>query len=258
MKRKHLLWLSLVTLWLCTSTWADDIRVVSSGGFAAAYKVLAPQFEAQTGHHLVVAWGPSMGETPHAIPQRLKRGEPMDVVIMVGDALEGLIQQGQVDREGHRTLALSKISMAVRAGTTPPDISTVEALRQTLLHASSVAYSDSASGEYLSKVLFPQLGVAEALRDKGHKIPAEPVGQVVARGEAEIGFQQTAELMPINGITLVGEIPASVQHVTPFAAGIVASSSVKPAAQALIDYLSSAKVASEIQKTGLTPSHSTP
>jgi molybdate transport system substrate-binding protein len=194
-----------------------------------------------------------MGDTANAIPQRLQRGEPIDVVIMVGDALEGLIQQGQVDAKGHRTLALSKISMAVRAGATPPDISSVAALKQALLQAKSVAYSDSASGEYLSKVLFPQLGLADALRDKGHKIPAEPVGQVVARGEAELGFQQTAELLPIAGITIVGEIPPAVQQVTPFAAGIVSRSSVKPAAQALIDYLSSEAVAARVRQTGLVP-----
>lgn len=258
MLQRRYLGVALLSLLGCLNAQADEIRVVSSGGFAAAYQQLAPRFEAQTGHHLQIAWGPSMGDTPNTIPQRLQRGEPIDVVIMAGDALETLVKRGQVDDPGHRPLALSKISMAVRAGTTPPDISTVDNLKQALLNAKSVAYSDSASGEYLSKVLFPKLGLSDALRDKAHKIPAEPVGKVVARGEAELGFQQTAELLPIPGITIVGEIPAAVQQVTPFSAGIVSNSAVKPAAQALIDFLSSAGVAATVRSTGLTPVVYTP
>ena len=232
---------------------ADEIHVASSGGFAAAYRALAPGFEARTGHTLLTVWGPSMGETSGAIPKRLERAEPIDVVIMVGDALDKLVSQGRVDDAGHRLLANSTIGVAVPAGAARPDVGSVEGLKQALLQARSIAYSDSASGEYLSKVLFPRLGIAEQIRGKSRMIPAEPVAQVVARGEADLGFQQVSELLPVQGIDFVGEIPAETQQLTPFSAGIVTGSKEHAAAQALIDYLASDEAAALIRKTGLTP-----
>jgi molybdate transport system substrate-binding protein len=232
---------------------ADEIHVASSGGFAAAYRALAPGFEARTGHTLVAVWGPSMGETSGAIPKRLERGEPIDVVIMVGDALDKLIQQGRVEDTGHRLLANSKIGVAVKAGSARPDVTTMNGLKQALLNARSIVYSDSASGEYLSKVLFPRLGVADQIRSKSRMIPAEPVAQVVARGDADLGFQQVSELLPVAGIDFVGELPDEAQQLTPFSAGVVAGTKLQGAAVQLIDYLSSAEAAPLIRKTGLTP-----
>lgn len=236
---------------------ADEIHVASSGGFAAAYRALAPGFEARTGHTLVAVWGPSMGETSGAIPKRLERGESIDVVIMVGDALDTLVSQGLVEDAGHRLLAISKIGVAVPAGAAKPDVSSVEGLKQALLNARSIAYSDSASGVYLSKVLFAHLGIADQIKSKSRMIPAEPVAQVVARGEADLGFQQVSELLPVQGIDFVGEIPAETQQLTPFSAGIVKSSKEHAAAQALIDYLSSEEALPLIRKTGLTPAPAT-
>jgi len=242
---------------LVSAALADEIHVASSGGFAAAYRALAPGFEARSGHKLLAVWGPSMGETSGAIPKRLERGEPIDVVIMVGDALDSLVSQGRVEEAGHRLLANSKIGVAVPAGAAKPDVSTVEGLKQALLNARSIAYSDSASGEYLSKVLFPRLGLADQIKGKSHMVPAEPVAQVVARGEADLGFQQVSELLPIQGIDFVGEIPAETQQLTPFSAGIVTGTKAHAAAQALIDYLSSEEAAPIVRKTGLTPALAT-
>jgi len=106
---------------------AAEIQVISSGGFAAAYRALAPDFEQQSGHKLITAWGPSMGKTPQAIPNRIDRGEPIDVVIMVGEALDQLVAKGLI-HDG-RTLALSRIGVAVKAGAAKPDLSTVAGLR---------------------------------------------------------------------------------------------------------------------------------
>jgi molybdate transport system substrate-binding protein len=230
---------------------AAEIQVVSSGGFAAAYRALAPGFEQQSGQKLITAWGPSMGKTPQAIPNRIDRGEPIDVVIMVGEALDQLVAKGLVN-DG-RTLALSRIGVAVKAGAAKPDVSTVAALRQALLAAKSIAYSDSASGVFLSTVLFPRLGIDAQIKDKCRMIPAEPVGQVVARGEAELGFQQVSELLPVSGIDFAGVLPDEAQQITPFSAGIVATSKQSEAARALIDYLSSAAAAAAIRSTGLDP-----
>jgi molybdate transport system substrate-binding protein len=226
---------------------------VSSGGFAAAYRVLAPEFERATGNTLVTNWGPSMGDTPDAVPARLRRGEAIDVVIMVGYALDDLIKQGKVVADSRVDLARSGIGMAVRAGAPKPDISSVNALRRTLLAAKSIAYSDSASGVYISTELFKRLGIADQVASKSRMIPATPVGAVVARGDAEIGFQQISELKPIAGIDLVGPLPAEVQKFTVFSAGIVVGTKEPEAARALITFLASPAAGAAIRESGMEP-----
>lgn len=232
---------------------ADEIRVVSSGGFAAAYKALAPEFELQTGHKLVTEWGPSMGNTPGAVPQRLARGENIDVVIMVGYALDKLAQEGKVLPDSRTQLARSGIGVAVRQGAAKPDVSTMDGLRRALLAAKSIAYSDSASGVYIQNEMFKRLGIADEVKGKARMIPAEPVGEVVARGEAEIGFQQLSELKPIKGIEIVGTLPAEVQLYTVFSAGIVAKSQEVEPARALIRFLAAPAAAPSIVASGMEP-----
>ena len=232
---------------------AEEVRVMISGGFQAAYRALGPEFEKWTGIKLVTITGPSMGATPEAIPNRIDRGEPVDVVIMVGDALDELVKRGKVDPESRVDLARSPIAMAVRAGERKPDISTVEALKRALLEAKSIAYSDSASGVYLETVLFPRLGIAEQLRGKARAIPAEPVGKVVARGDAQIGFQQLAELKPIPGIDIVGLLPEGAQKITMFSAGISTTSKEPRGAYALVKFLGTYHAGRYITETGLDP-----
>lgn len=232
---------------------ATELRVVSSGGFAAAYRALAPEFERQTGHRLVAEWGPSMGSTANAVPQRLARNEPIDVVIMVGYALEDLARQGKVVSDSRMGLARSLIGAAIRAGAPRPDISTVDALRQALLNAKSVAYSDSASGVYIEHEMFKRLGIAEQMVGKARMIPADPVGDVVARGDAELGFQQISELKPVHGINLLGQIPAEVQRETVFSAGIVAGTGHQEAARALVEFLASPFATEAISASGMEP-----
>jgi molybdate transport system substrate-binding protein len=229
------------------------VHVVSSGGFAAAYRTLAPDFEHSSGDTLVTGWGPSMGDTQDAVPARLKRGEKIDVLIMVGYALDDLIKQGKVIAGSRADLAQSGIGVVVKAGAPLPDISSVDALRRTLLNARSIAYSDSASGVYIQNEMFRRLGIEDQIKGKARMIPAEPVGAVVARGEAEIGFQQISELKPISGITLVGPLPAEVQKVTVFSAGIVVGSAEPDAAKALIHYLTSPAAAPAIRDSGMEP-----
>lgn len=232
---------------------AADIIVMSSGGFSAALRDLAPVYERMTGDKIVFVSGPSMGNTPQAIPARLGRGEPGDLVIMVGYALDDLIKQGKVVAQGRVDLAQSRIALAVRAGAPKPDISTPDALRRTLLAAKSIAYSDSASGVYISTEMFSKLGIADQIKGKSTMIPAEPVGQVVARGDAEIGFQQISELRPVAGIDIVGPLPAELQKITIFSGGIVTGAPHPEAAKALLTFLSSSAAAAIVAKTGLDP-----
>ena len=140
---------------------AAEVKVMFSGGFSAALQELGPEFERTTGNKIVLISGPSMGSTPQAIPNRIQRGEPVDVVIMVGYALDDLIKQGKVISGSRVDLAQSGVGVAVRAGTPKPDISSADALKRTLLRAKSIAYSDSASGAYVSTELYQRLGIAD-------------------------------------------------------------------------------------------------
>ena len=171
-----------------------------SGGLTAAYNALVPQFERSTGHKVLTAYGPSMGTTVNAIQVRLERGEPADVLIMVGYALGDLVKQGKVVADSRVDLVKSPIGVAVKSGAPKPDISSAQAIKSALLAAKTIAYSDSASGVYVSTEMFQKLGIAEQMKDKARKIPATPVGEIVARGDAEIGFQQISELRPVAGI----------------------------------------------------------
>ena len=199
---------------------AADVKVMISAGFFHVYSELGPAFEKATGHRLVTTRGPSLGDSPEAIPARLSRGEEADVAIMDGAGAEFLIQRNLVRPDSRMPLAESFIGMVVRAGQPKPDISTVDALRKTLLAAKSIAYSDSSSGTYLSTVGFKKLGVAEQVAGKSRKVrgppTGEPVAAVVARGEAEIGFQQVAELINVPGADFVGTVPAEIQPPTFF------------------------------------------
>ncbi|WCM22340.1 substrate-binding domain-containing protein [Paraburkholderia bryophila] len=230
---------------------AAELRVMSSGGFTAAYKLLGPKFTASTGNTLDTILGPSMGKSPEAIPNRLARGEPADVVIMVGYALDDLIKQGKVIPGSRVELADSRIGMVVRNGAPKPDISSVDALKATLLHARSIAYSDSASGVYIERELFKRLGMEDQLKVKAKMVPKIPVASVVANGDYEVGFQQVSELLPVQGATFVGKIPESVQSVTRYAAGIPVGAQHPEQAKALLDYLASPAAQPEVRSTGL-------
>ncbi|TCK39304.1 molybdate transport system substrate-binding protein [Paraburkholderia sp. BL8N3] len=233
------------------SVHADELHVMSSGGFTAAYKLLGPGYAASTGNTLDTALGPSMGKSPEAIPNRLARGEPADAVIMVGYALDDLIKEGKVIPGSRVELADSRIGMVVRDGAPKPDIGSAEALKETLLHARSIAYSDSASGVYIERELFRRLGIEDQVKSKAKMIPKIPVASVVASGDYEVGFQQVSELLPVKGATYVGKIPEELQSVTRFAAGVPAGAQHPKEAKALLDYLASPAVQREVTSTGL-------
>jgi molybdate transport system substrate-binding protein len=240
-------------LYLSGAASAAEVRVMISGGLTAAYKVLVPEFERATGHTVLTAYGPSMGTTQNAIPVRLERGEPADVLIMVGYALTDLAKQGKVIAESRVDLVKSPIGIAVKSGAPKPDISSADALKRALLAAKSVAYSDSASGVYVSTEMFAKLGIADEMKDKARKTPATPVGEIVARGDAEIGFQQISELLPVAGVDIVGPLPPELQKITVFSAGIATVSKEPDAGKALIKFLASPAASAAIVKSGMEP-----
>jgi molybdate transport system substrate-binding protein len=249
--------LGVATVLMVGATSAADVRVMISAGFYGVYSELGPAFERTSGHRLITTRGPSMGDSPEAIPTRLARGELADVVILDGGIAEELGNKGLVRADSKIQFARSLIGMVVRAGAVKPDIGSVEALRNTLLAAKSIAYSDSGSGTYLSTTLFPKLGIADQVVGKSRRVrgppSGEPVAAVVARGEAEIGFQQVAELIHVPGITFVGTIPTEVQPMVFFSGAVTSAATQPEAAAALIRFLSSADAAPVIMKAGLTP-----
>jgi molybdate transport system substrate-binding protein len=247
----------VVALLIPGSASADEVRVMISSGFYTVYAELSPAFERASGHRLITTRGPSMGDSPEAIPARLARGETADVVIMDGGSADELAQRGLLRAGSRIELARSQIGMVVRAGAAKPDISSVEAFRRTLLAATSIGYSDSASGSYLSTMLFAKLNVADQVLGKSRKVrgppSGEPVAALVARGEVEIGFQQVSELLHVPGVTFVGVIPAALQPGFSFAGAITTAARQTDAALALLRFLASPEAASTIVKAGLTP-----
>ena len=249
--------LGAIALLVSGSAFAAEVHVMISAGFYGVYAELGPAFERASGHRLITTRGPSMGDSPEAIPTRLARGETADVLILDGGSADELAKRGLVRAGTKVDLARSQIGMVVRAGVAKPNIGSVEAFRRMLLAVKSIGYSDSASGTYLSTTLFAKLGVADQVARKSRKVrgppSGEPVAAVVARGELEIGFQQVSELIDIPGVTFVGAIPSELQPGFSFAGAITAAAQQPDAARALLRFLASPEAASTILKAGLTP-----
>ncbi|MDB5924472.1 MAG: hypothetical protein JWN13_3408 [Betaproteobacteria bacterium] len=231
----------------------NDFTVMTSGAFTAAHLELIPQLERLTKKKIVTATT-SVGTGESSIANRLKRGEVTDIVIVADDLLRRFIEEGVVLAEGRMPLARSSIGIAVRAGAPKPDMSSSDAVRRTLLQAKSIAYSASVSGQYLTTELCQQLGIADQVLSKSRLIGGgERTGAVVARGEAEIAFQQMSELLPVPGIAHITPLPPELQKVAVFSAGVAASSPNADLARSVIKFLASAETALAIARSGLEP-----
>lgn len=240
------------TLFLASAVQAGDVKVMTSGAFTAPYLELGPRFE-RASKEKVVTLTTTMGVGADSIPNRIARGEPVDVVIVASASLDELIRDGKVVPGSKVDLARSDIGMAVRAGAPKPDISTVEAFTRTLLQAKSIAYSASVSGDYLVTELVQRLGIADQVLPKSRRVVGERVGAVVARGEAEIGMQQISELLPVPGVDFVGPLPAEIQRTTVFSAGVATKAENPAAARAFIQFLALPANAEVLRKSGLEP-----
>ncbi|MGZ5090102.1 MAG: substrate-binding domain-containing protein [Burkholderiales bacterium] len=231
----------------------NNFTVMTSGAFTAAHLEMIPQLERLTQKKIVTATT-SVGTGESSIANRLKRGEMADIVIVADDLLRRFIEERLVLADGRMPLARSSIGIAVRAGAAKPDISSTDALRRTLLKAKSIAYSASVSGQYLTTELCQRLGIADEVLSKSRLIGGgERTGAVVARGEAEIAFQQMSELLPVPGIAHITPLPAAVQKVAVFSAGVAASSRDADLARSVIKFLASAEAAPAIARSGLEP-----
>jgi len=222
-----------------------EIKVMASAAFREAYLELLPEFERARGHKAINTWVPSV-----QMMHRLKGGELTDIVILSAAALDELMGAGIVAERFD--LAKSGVGAAVRAGAPKPDITSGDALKRAVLAAKSVVYSTGPSGIYLSG-LFQRMGIAAEIKSKVRQVQGEPAGAVVARGEAELGFQQMSELLPVAGIDLIGPLPPDVQQITVFSAGLHARANERAAARVLIGFLKAPAAAPVIRKNGMEP-----
>jgi len=229
---------------------ARTLQVLLSGAFRPAYQALTANFEERMQCRLVMTAGGSMGASPTAIPNRLRRGERYDVVILAYESLSGLVSAGFVVPDSMVPLARSGIGVAVRAGDARPEISTAAAFSQTVLAAARIGYSSSASGVYLES-LFQRLGLLERLRPQLRQVVGEPVGAVLARGDLDLGLQQISELLPIPGIDYIGPLPEELQQVTIFSGAVTVAAADADLAQALLQYLADPTHAQVLQDCGL-------
>jgi molybdate transport system substrate-binding protein len=233
---------------------AAEVKVLASTAMAAVIEEMAPQFERETGHKLAVAIANSA-----TVMKRIGGGEAADVVILTDTGVDLLIKQGKVVSGSRVDIARSSVGVAVRKGVPKPDISTPEALKRTLLAAKSVAYSDpaggGASGVHFVKVL-EHLGIAAEVKAKAKLNPSGTgilVGDIVARGDAEIGVQQIPELVAVSGVDVIGPLPGDLKSVMLLSAGILANSKESEAGKALIRFFTTPASLSVIKAKGLEP-----
>ena len=224
-----------------------QLNVITSGGFAAAFQEIQPEFEKATGIKVTVTRGASQGSGPNTIGAQLRRDFPADVVIMSREGLDDLIAEKRIARGSDVNLGQTPLGLAVRAGAPKPDISTVEAFKGTMLQAKSVTFPGSTTGIYMVKKLFPQLGIASEMAPKTTSTGVA----AVAKGDAEMALQPMSELLHVSGTEFVGTIPKEIQYVSVFSAAIVAGAKDEKSAKQLIDFLTSDKAKAAIKKSGM-------
>ena len=229
-----------------------QLKVIISGGFSGPYEKLVRDFERTSGIKVESGSGSSQGSGPQTIAAQLARGVPADVVIMSREGLTELIAAQRIAAGTDVDLARTPLGVAVRAGTSKPDVSTVEAFKQVVLKAKAVAVPSSTSGIFLIKEVFPRLGIADRVNVKA---TARGTGALamVASGEADIAVMPVSEVVHAPGIDYAGALAEEIQLNQVFAAAVVAGSKEIDAAKRLIGFLASERSAAAIRHGGMEP-----
>jgi molybdate transport system substrate-binding protein len=228
---------------------AAEIKVISSNALKTTLEQLAPAFEKATEHKLAFTWGAAV-----PLKAEIEKGATFDLAVLTTAAIDDLARQGKLVAATRAALANSGAGVAVRKGAPKPDITTVEAFKNALLNAKSVAYVEQGGTGIYLKALLARLGIADALKDKLKLLPPEnPAAYAIANGEAEIGMTQISEILPYTGAELVGPFPKEIQLTTSFAAAVGTNARQPEAAAALIKFLTSPAAAGVIKAKGLDP-----
>jgi molybdate transport system substrate-binding protein len=232
--------------------WTGAVNVLVSGGFSSAYERLVPEFERTSGIKVTTTSGASQGVGPQTIAAQLARGVSADVVILSREGLSELIAANRIIAGTDVDLARVPLGVAVRAGTPKPDVSTVEAIKQLLLQAKTVAVPESTSGIWLRTDLFPRLGIVEKINVK-----ATPRGthatEMVAKGGADLAVMPVSEILHAAGVDFAGSLPPEIQFIQMFSAAVVTGSREIDGAKRLIEFLASARASEAIRKSGMEP-----
>ncbi len=233
---------------LATAAPAAELKVLASGAVKDAYLELVPDFEKTAGNKVATTWAGTVD-----IKKRIGAGEFFDVVIAAAPEIDAFIAAGQLAPGSRVDLMKTGVGIAVKAGARKPDISSPAAVKQALLDAKSVAYSTGPSGVFLEK-LFEKLGIADAMKAKSVQTkPGTRVAEYLARGEAELGFQQVSELINEKGIDFLGPLPADIQNITIFSSGVHTKASEPAAAKALQKFLTAPAAVPVIKRQGMEP-----
>jgi molybdate transport system substrate-binding protein len=238
----------IAALTAATAAGAAEIALMTTGAVQQIMKGLIPSFEQATGHKVtmtVLGTGPAIA--------KIKEGTYADLILLGPDALNDLAKAGKVDASTITIAFRSRIGFAVHAGAPKPDISTPETFKKALLDAKSIGYSIGPSGEYFSKVVIEKLGIADQLRPKMKNVRGAPVAVGVARGEVEVGIHQIAELMPIAGVEIVGDLPAELNKAIFYGTGLTTMTKQPNAARALVKFISEPAAAPVVRKNGMEP-----
>ena len=230
-----------------TDVTATSIDVLSTLALRGVLVEIADEFRARTGLTFAATY-----KSTNMSLNLIAQGTRADMTIITREAIDRLVREGIIEAGGTIDLAQSGVGIAVRVGASKPDIGTVAALRRTLLEAKSIAFSRlGASGIHFGDVI-ERLGIAEEVRRKA-TISDSYVGEIAARGEAEMAVQQISELMPVAGIDIVGPLPGELQKISVFAAGVFAGAKNPEGARKLIAFLADPRLAPIITAKGLMP-----
>jgi molybdate transport system substrate-binding protein len=228
---------------------AAELTVLSAGAVRSIVSDLTQAFERESGHTVKISYAP-VG----VIRQKLGAGEKADVVIVTDAAVDDMARQGAVVMGSRTDVGRTGMGVAVREGAARPDVSTPEALKQTLLAAKSIVYVDPAqgatSGIHFASVL-QRLGIADAVKPKTTLVPGGYPAELVAKGEVELVAHQISEIVPVKGVTLVGPLPKDLQKLTVYSAGVVAQSDAPTVARDYIKYLTRPDLKPKFAQAGL-------
>jgi molybdate transport system substrate-binding protein len=234
-----------------TGATAAELKVLTAGAFKQIVVALAPEFEKASGHKLVIE-----NETVGALVKQIEGGERFDVTFLSPGAVDDLVKKGKIADGSRVNIARVGIGVMVKDGAPKPDISSVDAFKTALLAAKSVAYIDPASGGssgiYVAKLL-DQLGITDQIKPKAKLKQGGYVADLIVSGEAELGVHQISEIVPVNGVTLVGPLPKEIQNYTTYAAGISAAPGDADAAKALVKFLTGPRTAELLKQKGMEP-----
>jgi molybdate transport system substrate-binding protein len=245
-------YVTFATLLFCPITASAQLNVLISGGFSGAYEQLLPEFERTRGIKVKTGSGASQGAGPQTIAAQLARGVPANVVILSREGLNELIAANRIATGTDVDLARVPLGVAVRAGTPKPDVSTVEAFKQVLLKAKTIAIPGSTSGIWLATDLFPRLGIADKINVKVTPRGSEATGMVAA-GEADLAVMPVSEIVHAAGVDFAGRIASEIQFVQVFSAAVVAGAGEIEGSKRLIEFLASGRASDAIRNSGMEP-----